>query len=265
MLIDGEPFKSVLNVRFVQGNDPEYLAFSEQHAMQVRNHFTRAAQDPHQIISIAVERAIRTILSKASNSDLPRILRADVIYPGKRNAEPFYLEIDAAIPLPTGLAIFEIKTGRSKLQAAARKQLERFAKISGADLGPLHLVAVLALPIRSPVGPQPTHWPRVSLGEILKGQIGDRSTLYVDIEDLKAQFDTDELLALSEYREFEQTRHLADQLEERGDKEKAKALRESLSAAPRGIGTLVADDDGIRVEGGEPAGWLARKVRLNRD
>jgi hypothetical protein len=87
----------------------------------------------------------------------------------------------------------------------------------------------------------------------------------VDIEDLKAQFGTDELLALSEYREIEQTRLLADQFEEQGDKEKARSLRESLSAAPREIGTLVADDDGIRVEGGEPAGWLARKVRLSRD
>jgi hypothetical protein len=265
MLVSGELFTNVLNVRFVAENDREYLAFSEEHAQQVRNHFTRAARDPHQIVSNATERAIRSILSRATNSDHPRILRADVTYPGKRTTKPFYLEIDVAFPLSTGLAVCEIKTGRIKLQTVARKQLERFAKIAGTDLGPLHLISVLALPIRHQIGPEAVSWPRVSLAEILKGEIGARSTLLVDIEDLKAQFSPDELLALSEYRQIEQTRYLADGFEAKGDLEKAQSLRASLSTAPREIGKLVVDDHGVRVEGGEPAGWLTRKVHLRND
>lgn len=265
MLVSGEPFTNVLNVRFVAEDDRDYLAFSEEHAQRVRNHFTRAARDPHQIVSNATERSIRTIFFRATNSDHPRILRADVTYSGKRTAEPFYLEIDAAFPLSTGLAVCEIKTGRIKLQSVAQKQLERFAKIAGTDLGRLHLISVLALPIRHQIGPQTVSWPRVSLAEILKGEIGARCTLLVDIEDLKAQFRPDELLALSEYRQIEQTRYLADGLEAKGDIEQAKALRASLSPAPREIGKLVVDDHGVRVEGGEPASWLARKVRLRND
>ena len=134
MVVDDEPFLSVVGARLVWADDPEYLAFSEEHATRTRTRFTRAAPDPQQIVSNAAERAVRTVTGRLGGGSHPRILRADVIYRGRRAPEPFYLELDAVTQSPTGLSVLEVKMGRPKLRAAARKQLERFAKIAGVDL-----------------------------------------------------------------------------------------------------------------------------------
>ena len=149
MVVDDEPFLSVVGARLVWADDPEYLAFSEEHATRTRTRFTRAAPDPQHIVSNAAERAVRTVTGRLGGGSHPRILRADVIYRGRRAPEPFYLELDAVTQSPTGLSVLEVKMGRPKLRVAARKQLERFAKIAGVDLGPLNLVATIVLPVKA--------------------------------------------------------------------------------------------------------------------
>ena len=88
MVVDDEPFLSVVGVRLVWADDPDYRAFSEEHAMHRRTRFTRAESDPQNAVSYAAERAIRTVVERLSGGPHPRILRADVIYRGKRTLSP---------------------------------------------------------------------------------------------------------------------------------------------------------------------------------
>lgn len=261
MVVDDEPFLSVVGARLVWADDPEYLAFSEEHATRTRTRFTRAAPDPQQIVSNAAERAVRTVTGRIGGGSHPRILRADVIYRGRRAPEPFYLELDAVTQSPTGLSVLEVKMGRPKLRAAARKQLERFAKIAGVDLGPLNLVATIVLPIKSEADQGTPEWPRIRLGDLQSEDLPERSTLYVDVHDLLPLFSEHEREALVHYQAVEEVRRRADQLALAGDAEGAKALRESIAPAPRAEGTITVDDDGIRVVGADAANWLARKIQ----
>jgi hypothetical protein len=184
-----------------------------------------------------------------------------VIYRGKRTPEPFYLELDVVTKSPTGLSVLEVKMGQTKLRAAARKQLERFAKIVGSDLGVLNLVATIVLPTKSEVDQGTPEWPRIRLGDLRSEELPERSMLYVDVHDLLPLFSERECAALAEYREINEVRSKAAQLSLEGDVEGAKALRESITPAPRAEGTITADEEGIRVSGAEAAGWLARKLR----
>ena len=261
MVVDDEPFLSVVGARLVWADDPEYLAFSEEHAMRSRTRVTRAAPDPQQIVSNAAERAIRTVVGRLSGGSHPRILRADVIYRGKRAPEPFFLELDAVTRSPVGLSVLEVKTGRPKLRAAARKQLERFAKIAGTDLGTLNLVATIVLPVKGEVDQGTPGWPRIRLGDLQSEDLPERSTLYVDVHDLLPLFSEHECEALVQYQAIEEVRIRADQLALTGDIEGAKVLRASLAPAPRPDGTITIDDDGIRVVGADAANWLARKIQ----
>ena len=111
MVVDDEPFLSVVGARPVWADDPEYLAFSEEHATRARTRFTRAAPDPQHIVSTAAERAVRTVTGRLGGGSHPRILRADVIYRGRRAPEPFYLELDAVTQSPTGLSGTKVKAG----------------------------------------------------------------------------------------------------------------------------------------------------------
>ena len=261
MVVDDEPFLSVVGARLVWADDPEYLAFSEEHALRSRTRVTRAAPDPQQIVSNAAERAIRTVVGRLSGGSHPRILRADVIYRGKRAPEPFYLELDAVTQSPAGLSVLEVKTGRPKLRAAARKQLERFAKIAGTDLGTLNLVATIVLPVKGEVDQGTPGWPRIRLGDLQSEDLPERSTLYVDVHDLLPLFSEHECEALVQYQAIEEVRSKADQLALAGDIEGAKALRASVAPEPRPDGTITIDDDGIRVVGADAANWLARKIQ----
>jgi len=261
VVVDDEPFLSVVGARLVWADDPEYLAFSEEHAMRSRTRVTRAAPDPQQIVSNAAERAIRTVVGRLSGGSHPRILRADVIYRGKRAPEPFFLELDAVTRSPVGLSVLEVKTGRPKLRAAARKQLERFAKIAGTDLGTLNLVATIVLPVKGEVDQGTPGWPRIRLGDLQSEDLPERSTLYVDVHDLLPLFSEHECEALVQYQAIEEVRIRADQLALTGDIEGAKVLRASLAPAPRPDGTITIDDDGIRVVGADAANWLARKIQ----
>jgi hypothetical protein len=264
VVIDDEPFLSVVGARLVWADDPEYLAFSEEHATRARTRFTRAAPDPQQIVSHAAERAVRTVVGRLSGGSYPRILRADVIYRGQRAPEPFYLELDAVTKSPVGLSVLEVKMGRPKLRAAARKQLERFAKIAGVDLGPLNLVATIVIPVRGEADQGTPGWPRIRLGDLMSEDLPERSTLYVDVHDLLPLFSERERVALVQYQAIEEVRIRADQLALAGDVEAAKALRASIAPSPRAEGTITVDDDGIRVEGAEAASWLARKIQLGK-
>ncbi len=260
MIVNDEPFLSVVGAKLVRADDPNYLAFSEGHAMRARTRFTRAAPDPQQIVANAAERAIRTVVGRLVRGLSPRILQADVVYRGKRTPEPFYLELDAVAPTPTGLAILEVKMGRTKLRSTARKQLERVAKIAGNDLGPLHLVAVIVLPLKYPLDCEMSEWTRITVGDLRSEDLPLRSMLYVDIDDLVALFDEKARAALAEVRRMELIRQEAGELASAGDLDAARDLRASITTAPREAGTLSVDDDGMRVEGGEAAGWLARKL-----
>jgi len=264
VVVDDEPFLSVTGVRLVWADDPDYLAFSEEHAMRRRTRFTRAAPDPQQIVSNAAERAIRTVVGRLSGGSHPRILRADVIYRGQRAPEPFYLELDAVTKSPVGLSVLEVKMGRPKLRAAARKQLERFAKISGTDLGALNLVATIVLPVRGEADQGTPGWPRIRLGDLQSEDLPERSTLYVGVHDLLPLFSEHERAALAEYQAIEKIRSRADQLALAGDAEGAKALRASIAPAPRADGTITIDEDGIRVVGADAANWLARKIQAGK-
>ena len=261
MVVDDEPFLSVVDVRLVSADDAGYRAFSEEHAMRARTRFTRAEPDPQNSVSYAAERAIRTVVERLSGESHPRILRADVIYRGKRTPEPFYLELDVVTKSPTGLSVLEVKMGQPKLRAAARKQLQRFAKIVGSDLGALNLVATIVLPTKSEADQGTHEWPRIRLGDLRSEDLPERSMLYVDVHDLLPLFSERECAALAEYQVVNEIRSKAAQLLLEGDVEGAKALRESIARAPRGEGTITADEDGIRVSGAEAAGWLARKLR----
>ena len=261
MVVDDEPFLSVVDVRLISADDADYRAFSEEHAMRARTRFTRAEPDPQSIVSYAAERAIRTVVERLSGETHPRILRADVIYRGKRTPEPFYLELDVVTKSPTGLSVLEVKMGQTKLRAAARKQLERFAKIVGLDLGALNLVATIVLPAKSEADQGTPEWPRIRLGDLRSEDLPERSTLYVDVHDLLPLFSERECAALAEYQVINEIRSKAAQLSLEGDVEGAKALREAIAPAPRAEGTITADEEGIRVSGAEAAGWLARKLR----
>jgi len=262
VVVDDEPFLSVVGARLVWADDPEYLAFSEEHAMRSRTRFTRAAPDPQQIVSNAAERAVRTVVGRLSGGSHPRILRADVIYRGQRAPEPFYLELDAVTKSPVGLSVLEVKMGRPKLRAAARKQLGRFAKIAGTDLGALNLVATIVLPVKGEADQGTPGWPRIRLGDLQSEDLPERSTLYVDVHDLLPLFSEHERAALAEYQATEKIRSRADQLALAGDAEGARALRASIAPAPRADGTITIDDDGIRVVGAEAANWLARNIKV---
>ncbi len=261
MVVDDEPFLSVVDVRLISADDSDYRAFSEEHAMRARTRFTRADPDPQSIVAYAAERAIRTVVERLSGESHHRILRADVIYRGKRTPEPFYLELDVVTKSPTGLSVLEIKMGQPKLRAAARRQLERFAKIVGADLGALNLVATIVLPAKREADQGTPEWPRIRLGDLQSEDLPERSTLYVDVHDLLPLFSKGECAALAEYQVIHEIRNKAAQLSLEGDVEGAKALRESIARAPRAEGTIIADEEGIRVSGAEAAGWLARKLR----
>jgi hypothetical protein len=184
-----------------------------------------------------------------------------VIYRGQRAPEPFYLELDAVTNSPVGLSVLEVKMGRPKLRAAARKQLERFAKIAGTELGALNLVATIVLPVKGEADQGIPGWPRIRLGDLQSEDLPERSTLYVDVHDLLPLFSEHEREALVQYQAVEEVRRRADQLALAGDAEGAKALRESIAPAPRAEGTITVDDDGIRVVGADAANWLARKIQ----
>jgi len=100
-----------------------------------------------------------------------------VIYRGKRTPEPFYLELDVVTKSPTGLSVLEIKMGQPKLRAAARRQLERFAKIVGADLGALNLVATIVLPAKREADQGTPEWPRIRLGDLQSEDLPERKPL----------------------------------------------------------------------------------------
>ena len=261
MVVDDEPFLSVTGVRLVWADDPEYLEFSEEHATRARTGFTRAAPDPLQIVAYAAERAVRTVVGRLSKSSFPRILRADVIYRGKRKPEPFFLELDAVMKSPIGLSVLEVKFGRLKRRASARNQLERFAKIAGTDLGPLNLVATIVLPMRSDGDHGTPGWPRIRFGDLMSEDLPERCTLYVDVHDLLSLFSDDERAALDQYKAMEEVRRTAGRLARAGDIHGAATLRASVAPAPRPDGTITIDDDGIRVVGADAANWLARRIQ----
>jgi hypothetical protein len=261
MVVDDEPFLSVVGARLVWADDPEYLAFSEEHATRTRTGITRAAPDPLQIVAYAAERAVRTVVGRLSKKPFPRILRADVIYRGKRKPEPFFLELDAVMKSPIGISVLEVKLGRLKRRASARNQLERFAKIAGTDLGPLNLVATIVFPMKTDGDLGTPGWPRIRLGDLMSEDLPERSTLYVDVHDLLPLFSDDERAALDEYKAKEEIRRTADRLARAGDINGAATLRASVALAPRPDGTITIDDDGIRVVGADAANWLARKIQ----
>ncbi|MEY4388794.1 MAG: hypothetical protein RLZZ432_513 [Chloroflexota bacterium] len=260
-MIKGEGFDSVVGARLVEPDDAEYLAVSAAHALHARQRFLHAAPQPHHIVAAAAERAVRTVLERLAGGSAPRILRADVIYRGRRAPEPFFLELDAVVPVPSGLAVVEIKTGRERLILEAFRQLERVERLARGDLGTLRLVACLTLPVENLVRRSDVGWPRVRLGGIVAPSLGPRSSLFVAVDDLVAQFQPHERAALGSVREEHELRRKAVELRESGDAAGAAALLDSLRAPRTPEGVLVADDDGIRVEGGDPARWVQRSLR----
>jgi hypothetical protein len=172
--------------------------------------------------------------------------------------------LDAVTKSPIGLSVLEVKMGRPKLRAAARKQLERFAKIAGTDLGVLNLVATIVLPVEGEADQGIPGWPRIRLGDLQSEDLPERSTLYVDVHDLLPLFSEHERAALAEYQATKKIRSRADQLALAGDAEGARALRASIAPAPRADGTITIDDDGIRVVGAEAANWLARNIQAGK-
>ena len=261
MQVHGERFLSVADARLVSADDPEYRKHCETLAMETRTRFTRALPEDQQIVSTAAERAFRNAVERLSGSAHPRILRADVVYPRRARPEPFYLELDTVAQLPRGLTVMEVKTGRLKLRASARKQLERVSKIASPFTGQINLVAVIVLLLKRSVDDGLPDWPRIRMGDLLTESLPRQGILYVDADDLAPAFHEHERSALARYRTTEEVRAAADDLEHSGDAEGARSLRATLRRQPSPEGTLTVDEDGIRVRGAEAAPWLLRKLR----
>ena len=112
-----------------------------------------------------------------------------------------------------------------------------------------------------PGSPEQSLIPRIRLGDLRSEDLPERSTLYVDINDLLPLFSERECAAHAAYQAIDEVRGRAAQLTLKGNVEGARALRGSIAPAPRAEATITADEEGIRVSGAEAAGWLARKLR----
>lgn len=108
MVVDDEPFLSVVDVRLIWADDPDYRAFSEEHAMRARTRFTRAEPDPQMVLENGLKGTlVKGYLERTAGHYVAR----NAVIPGHRRLvsliRPFLCHLEAnkrkSMRLPGGL------------------------------------------------------------------------------------------------------------------------------------------------------------------